>query len=450
MITITQLNHPKLQVDNWLITQGETWCVLTKNGCGEEHLLAFFADELADVNDVQLDSTAVISFHSLQQVFEHELDIDETDLTDELDFGTKLKEFLPEQEHDNKLIDTFNMRHRMETGFRLLSTGESRKLQILKALLEGNKVLVLEDPFEALDKDSVSHLSQVLDSLNGISIIMLLKNHIDIPDWCQHYALLENGKLETLTNDASLANRIDQYFQRNNAEIEWPEHLNPLKTYHHQYLCRLNNLHVMYGGKPILHNINLTIAPLQHTLVKGKNGSGKSTLLQIITGDCPQVFANDVTVFGYKRGSGESIWDIKQHIGIISSELHRMYRVSCNVKTAVGSGFNDSIGLYKQLSKKQWETVLIWLEIVGLAQHMDKPFRDLSHGEQRLVLIARALVKSPLMLIMDEPTQGLDEMNRELVLSFLKKLASSGQTTILYVSHREDEHLPLFEQVLEL
>ena len=185
-------------------------------------------------------------------------------------------------------------------------------------------------------------------------------------------------------------------------------------------------------------------------MVTGKNGAGKSTLLQMVTGDCPQCFSNDVTVFGFQRGNGETIWDIKKHIGIVSSDLHRSYRVRSDALTVIASGFFDSIGLYKQISQYQLNIALQWLRILGLEAHQETLFQDLSYGEQRLLLIARALVKSPLLLVMDEPTQGLDDINRIRVLALLEKIATTNASTILYVSHREDEQLPLFSQCVKM
>lgn len=455
MIDISNFNHPQLAIESWKVNAGEMWCVLTKNGSGEDAFLKLLDDDLCTsppIETIDYSSTAVISFRTLQRVYEHELKIDDTDITDEIDFGTTVCEFLPADAHDSALIDAFNMRHRMNTGFRKLSTGESRKLQILCALLKGAKTLILENPFDSLDRESALKLSAVLGTLkqHQTSIVLLLNNQSDIPDWCEYFALLVKGHLRVLDDNMHVPMLISRFYRQTTEIVDWPEELNPLHHYKEKLLCELVGCRVQYEGRRVFEHVDLKIAPLEHTLITGRNGSGKSTLLQMITGDCPQLFSNDVTVFGYKRGNGETIWDIKKHIGLVSSDLHRSYRVRCNVITVVGSGFYDSIGLYKSVSHRQIALAKQWLTIFGLSHHANTPFHSLSHGEQRLVLIARALVKSPLLLVMDEPTQGLDEQNRALVLSFLDKLAESGQTTIVYVSHREDEHLSLFQNVLSL
>jgi molybdate transport system ATP-binding protein len=229
-----------------------------------------------------------------------------------------------------------------------------------------------------------------------------------------------------------------------------PDDAIALAHYDAPFIARLTECTVRYGGRPVIHDLSFSIAPLQHTLVTGENGAGKSTLLGLITGDCPQCFSNDVTVFGHRRGTGESVWDIKRHLGLVSNDLHRRYTVRCDVLAAVCSGFHDSIGLYDPLSDFQTRLGREWLAAVGMEAKASLPFHSLSYGEQRLVLIARAMVKSPLLLVLDEPTQGLDEVNRDRILSFLTTIETRRHSTLLFVSHRQDEHLPLFRQHLHL
>jgi molybdate transport system ATP-binding protein len=188
----------------------------------------------------------------------------------------------------------------------------------------------------------------------------------------------------------------------------------------------------------------------QHTLVTGPNGSGKSTLLQLITGDHPACYQNDLTLFGIKRGSGESIWDLKKDMGIVGSELHRNYHVPGSALSVVLSGYFDSIGVYRQASPGQTAEAMAWLERINMKEKARTSFRDLGFADQRLVLIARALIKLPRLLILDEPTQGLDESNRKAVLDFIEAIAGENICTILYVSHRADEFRDFFIQHIRM
>lgn len=454
MFSIRQFHTPNLNVEYWNIAKHSSWCVLTKNTSSENSLLSLFehVDKYPSQISCELlqSEIAVISFQSLQQVYEHELKIDETDITDEIDFGTQVQEFIPKQEHNNPLIDTFELRHKMNTGFRQLSTGESRKLLMLKAILGGAKLLVCENPFDSLDVEACSQLNHTLKQVtdSGVTLVLLINNLADIPDWMNSFVTLVDDVLTPhIDNKQSV---ISDFFTHAPKHINWPDSYAPLDNYHNTSLCDLRSCTVAFQEQTIFNELNFNLKPLQHTLVTGKNGSGKSTLLQLITGDCPQCFSNDVTVFGYRRGQGETIWDIKKHIGLVSSELHRSYRVRINVITVVVSGFFDSIGIYQNATSEQVALASQFLDVVGLKDKQGQLFHNLTHGEQRLVLIARALVKSPLLLILDEPTQGLDQANRLLVLNFLKHIVDKQQTTILYVSHREDEHLPLFNQHFKL
>ncbi|MEX1058751.1 MAG: ATP-binding cassette domain-containing protein, partial [Natronospirillum sp.] len=213
-------------------------------------------------------------------------------------------------------------------------------------------------------------------------------------------------------------------------------------------LVELKNGRVAYGDSVQFTGVDWSFMPGEHSQIQGPNGCGKSTLLKLITGDHPQCYANDLTVFGHRRGSGESIWDIKKHIGYVSNDLHRDYRVAGNALTAVISGLTDSIGLYQGIGEHEAQLAHQWLHIVGLGHKAQTALRDLSTGEQRLVLIARALIKQPPLLILDEPTMGLDDLNRFRILAVVERILRDGPTTLLFVSHRADEQLALIQRQL--
>jgi molybdate transport system ATP-binding protein len=213
-------------------------------------------------------------------------------------------------------------------------------------------------------------------------------------------------------------------------------------------LVEARGLTVRYGDCVQFAPFDWKLEAGEHTRIVGPNGSGKSTLLGLITGDHPQCYANDLNVVGYKRGSGESIWDLKKHIGYFSPALHRDYRVSATALTVVISGFFDSIGLYQQPTKDQIALAKRFLDLFDLVEAADTPLHALSFGHQRLVLAARALVKRPPLLILDEPTQGLDALNAALVFRYVERLAQQGRTTLLFVSHRVDEVIAGVDRIL--
>lgn len=188
----------------------------------------------------------------------------------------------------------------------------------------------------------------------------------------------------------------------------------------------------------------------QHWKVVGPNGSGKSTLLSLITGDNPQAYGNDIRLFGRKKGSGESIWDIKKQIGYISTALQQNYRVGGTAKVVIISGFFDSIGVYRKYSKQQENIALKWLELIHMEQQRNVSFRRLSYGEQRMILLARALIKQPRLLILDEPCQGLDEINRAMVLKFIDYIGRKGGTQIIYVTHHPEDRIAFIKNEMQL
>ena len=459
MINIVNFNHPKLSIKHWQVDKNESWCVLGRNGSGKQYLDQLLTDMLTPSSSEEItlpapDKVGMVSFESQQNIYEHELKIDATDYQDSKDVGTQAKDFLPEDKLNDPLIDEFGLSHRLESGYRQLSTGEGRKLLILQAIFSGVELLVCDNPFDSLDEASCIALSNALARLSksGINVLLMLSNRQDIPTWCNKIAFIERGRLDVIGDpeaeetkrqlDALLAPELD--------DIAWPETMRQLEHYQHPYLVKLNKGKVHYNDVNVFEDLDVSIKPLQHTLITGANGSGKSTLMQLITGDCTQCYSNDINVLGFKRGSGESIWDLKKQMGIVSAELHRQYRVSGDLLTVVLSGFYDSIGLYEQPEQHHITIARQWLAKIGLLDHQHSAFQSLSYGEQRLTLIARALVKSPYLLILDEPTQGLDELNRHRLLNFLEHLAEQKHSTMLLVSHRKDEFLPIFEQHIKL
>ncbi|QBY03559.1 ATP-binding cassette domain-containing protein [Thalassotalea sp. HSM 43] len=459
MINIKNFQHDKLTIKNWQLSKAQSWCVLGKNGSGKQYLDQLMTGGLTDSTAQKcllpsVDKVALVSFEKQQSIYEHELKIDRTDYLDVQDIGTKAKDFLPASKLDDPLIEAFGLAHRLEYGYRQLSTGESRKLLILQAIFNGVELLICDNPFDSLDESSCQALSKVLRDLceQGITVLLLLSNRLDIPSWCRNIAFIERGQLEVigLLESEETIRQLDALLDLEQDSLAWPDSNCRRENINSSYLVKLNRGKVSYNGENVFENLNVCIKPQQHTLITGPNGSGKSTLMHLITGDCTQCYSNDLEVLGFKRGSGESIWQLKKQMGIVSSELHRQYRVNAELLTVVVSGFYDSIGLYQQPERKHIEIAKQWLEKVGLLVHAHRLFQTLSYGEQRLALIARALVKSPYLLILDEPTQGLDELNRYRILNFIEHLAEQNHSTILLVSHRKDEHLSLFKQHIRM
>lgn len=218
-----------------------------------------------------------------------------------------------------------------------------------------------------------------------------------------------------------------------------------------EILVEMNNVNVAWGENHVIKNLSWKLKKNEHWLVRGPNGSGKTTFLELITGDNKQVFCNDVRLFGKKRGTGESIWDIKKRLGIVSYRLHVEYRMvgGATLQDVIASGFRDSIGLYGAATDVEIAAAKKWLSLGGFSGRENQTFASLSYGEQRAVLILRSAVKCPKILILDEPCHGLDEQYRKKILQLIEEIAAGGTTTLLHVTHDPTEVLPCEKRVLE-
>ena len=201
----------------------------------------------------------------------------------------------------------------------------------------------------------------------------------------------------------------------------------------------MKNTTVRYGGHAVLDHINWTVRRGENWAVLGPNGWGKSKLLELITGDNVQGYANEIRLFGRRKGSGETIWEIKEKLNMVSAEFQMRYQKRIPAYDVICSGFFDSIGLYESCTEEQHRAARGWLSLLKMEDLSAKRFDHLSHGQQRLILLARAMVKSPLLMILDEPCDGLDYANRRKVLEFVEFIGSQTATDLIYVTHHKDE-----------
>lgn len=353
-----------------------------------------------------------------------------------------------------ELFDHFRMDHILPRGIKFLSTGEFRKVLICHALVSRPQRLILDEPFDGLDVDAQAELKALLNHLAeaGTQVVLFINRLDEVIDSIEHMVVLdEQGIILEGATAAVLASEcLARFFKLH----ELPERLPALPGSEpdpwpaDQNLIEMKQVRIAYSDAVIFEGMDWTVAPKEHYQIMGPNGCGKSTLLELVSGDHPQVYANDVTVFGIRRGSGESVWDIKRHIGHISSSVQESYRVSTTVLQAVVSGFHDSIGLYCKPSLDEQHIAREWLKILHLDHKAARPLRSLSYGEQRLALIARAMIKQPRLLILDEPCQGLDEINRRTILKLVEHIGTQTDTTVLYVSHHAEDAVPCIRKQL--
>lgn len=343
------------------------------------------------------------------------------------------------------LMSQFDVTSLLNKRLVQLSSGELRKMQLIKALLKRPSLLVVDNPFIGLDAVARLQFTEFLSKLASsttIQLIVILPRTDVIPDFITHVVSVENrvcrGKVsreEFMKSNA--AELIDNPLDKQ--QIDLLQTLSKEAFSRSSEVIRMNDVSVAYGEHTLLHGINWVVKQGEKWAVTGRNGTGKSTLLSLLCADNPQAYACDIHLFGRKRGTGETIWDIKKRIGYLSPEMHRAYLKNLPVIDIVASGFNDSVGMYRHASPQELQSCRAWLEVFGLTALEHSNFLQLSSGEQRLILLVRAFVKSPELLILDEPFHGLDEYNVALAGEIIGRYSSLPGKTLIMVSHYEDE-----------
>ncbi|MCB1848522.1 MAG: ATP-binding cassette domain-containing protein, partial [Halieaceae bacterium] len=278
---------------------------------------------------------------------------------------------------------------------------------------------------------------------SDMTVLMLCRQAEDVPAGVSHLLVLDGGAvLAQGEREAVLADlRVTTLMNPPAAELGQlpPPAPRPYELAADGPLLQLRNVHVRYGEVTVLDGVNWVLERDQHCCVSGPNGCGKTTLLSLVTGDNHKAYGQDITLFGIRRGSGESVWDIKQKYGQLDNQLHLNYVRGMRVVEVVVSGFFDTIGLYDDWGDVQRDTAAQWLAALGLAGYARESFDALSFGLQRMVLLARAMVKSPIILLLDEPTLGLDGHHRMLMLRAIDHIAANSDTRIIFVSHSAGE-----------
>ncbi|TKB09974.1 ATP-binding cassette domain-containing protein [Desulforhopalus sp. IMCC35007] len=458
---IKNLIHPGLTIGQLQAKSNQSWCFWGNNSSGIDTFLLLLQGRLKGFSATRLElveKPGVLSFQGQQELFEEELRNDDSDFMDRPDPGTSAGEFLGtsvKTKGVQALLKAFNIEQCLSTGIRYLSSGQSRKLIMLREVIRGSQTIILQNPYDGLDLESCAELNRALQHLkkNGICLIILVNSIKDIPGWCSHLGIFSQRQL---THAGQREEMLTYLQSTSSCKATEPapfavqrKRSDPAQSPRDE-LIRLKNGFAGYGESLLFTGLNLEIFTGDHTLIYGANGCGKSTLLDIFTGDNSKCYANDLRLFGQKRGGGESIWQIKQQMGIVSPSLHRDHRVPCSALHVVLSGLFDSIGLYSKVNSTQIREAQLWLDWIELSPLADKPFRRLPFAQQRLILIARALIKKPRLLVFDEATQGLDDDNRNKLLDLLEKIAENNLSTILFVSHRTDEFRMFFKQKIKL
>jgi len=341
------------------------------------------------------------------------------------------------------LAEKMGLAHALDRQALHLSTGEMRRLLIARALLLKPALLVLDEPLIGLDIKGRASLAKALHAImrHGQPILFLTARPWELPHGITHCLYLKDGEvLGEAKHNSAESTRLERIALRapKRPAVPLQNVRRSLKHIATKPLIELRDINVKAGSALILNRLNWTVHPGEHWAVLGPNGVGKTTMLSLLTGDHPQSFAQHVKMFGTLR-SEQSTWDLKAQIGYAAPDIALHYDGATSTLDFVCTGFFETLGLYQRCSTAKRRIALKWLEYFGLDELRERPFRLLSDGHQRLVLLARAFVKQPRLLILDEPCQGLDHHARERVCAALDAICAKTRTTLVIVSHYTEE-----------
>lgn len=444
---------PALRDIDWRFERGQQWACIGPNGAGKtslarilSHQATHFSGELVRSDALQERGVAYVCFEQARALVERDRKLDDSEFrADASDPGTRVQDLIlggREPDADfQRWVERLRMGHILQRGLRYVSTGEMRKTLLLSAILAGPGLLILDNPLDGLDRAAQAELARIIDELldSGLPLLLLGRSLDDIPSGVSHLLVLAEGRiLASGSRKVVAASAAVQALM--NPSLPALGTLPPVAERPYTLpaagpLLELHGVGVRYGDTQVLEGLDWIFERGQHCCIAGPNGCGKTTLLSLITGDNHKAYGQDITLFGVRRGSGESVWDIKQKYGLLDTQLHLNFKQRMGVLEVVISGFFDSVGLYDDWGDHQRHLALDWLRALGMGDFARERFDALSFGLQRMVLLARAMVKSPAVLILDEPTLGLDSHHRALMLRAIDHIAEHSDTQVIFVSH---------------
>lgn len=479
-ITVRSLNQVIFKDLSFAIREDENWALIGESGSGKSALMETIAGRLGVTNG-HIDHTYfdiraglpdglvnwhkcvsyVSSRHNFRNLsntteFYYQQRYNSFDSDDAPTVGSYLAGLNPVERSSywtmDRVVARLNLQEMLDEQIIKLSNGETKRLLLAAALLKNPILLLLDNPLTGLDVVRRADFNDLVAEINqsGIRIIMATSPS-EIPDAITHIAVLSAGRIQRSVMRTEFSSEryiADSAIEVDEVELRQLINRKPVETF--EFIVRMNSINIRYGDAVILKDVNWTIRQGERWALVGANGSGKSTLLSLINGDNPQAYANDILLFDRRRGSGESIWDIKKKIGFVSPELFQYFPSSITCIQVVESGFYDTLGLFRPSNFKLAEIARRWMKLIGVSVNESQLFRNVSASSQRLCLLARAMVKNPSLFIFDEPCQGLDARQQAHFKQVVNTICRNSKASLIYVSHYQDELPEVIEQTLTL
>jgi molybdate transport system ATP-binding protein len=475
-VVIKEENQSSFQPIRWSIEQGRHWAITGDNGSGKSLLMAALLGRVtitsgricyyfdADFNQPRFyfKRGEIVALspeyhrHMIMQYGYHQarwqsFEGDGVARVDDFLTGSRIERISPyevtplqtdESVYRNRrdhAVELLGIEYLLERKILHLSNGELHKVLLAQAMMQSPRLLILDDPFCGLDISSRETLAEAINQIiqaGNIQILLLTDRMEEIPEGITDVLAVANHRI--IAQGPGGQNARPEPAARG-SKPEGPFPVWQPEVAGGDLLVEMRQVTVTYDKIQVLSRVDWQIKRGERWAVLGHNGAGKSTLLSLIMVDNPQVYANDIKLFGRRLEPGTGVWEIRQRIGYVSPELQICYPGGWTCDEVICSGFHDSIGLYRDCSAEQRAKAEIWLGYLGLKENAKQPFYTISTGEQRLLLLARALIKSPELLILDEPCQGLDFEYRSRILDLLEGLCQNTGISLLYVTHHMDE-----------
>lgn len=443
-----------IQPINWTMRKGEQWCLIGPNGSGKTFLADFLSGKYAiktghieygfkgenyptdKIKKVCFESAYLLADYK-NMYYQQRFNALENETT------PTVAELLTSHESDpsfhEKLFDKLHIHQLWEKRLILLSSGELRRVLIAYFLLQKPELIIFDNPFIGLDANMRKELDSFFSELSAWqSMLFIVPDKNEMPSASTHVIQAEKMTYKIIgTIDTFKASHKEENITLAK-QVSIPPQLSPLIG-PYEYILKMKDINLSLAGRQLFKGLEWTIKRGEKWALLGPNGAGKSTLLSLLAADNPKAYAYDITIFDRKRGSGESIWDIKRPIGYISSEMHLYFQGNQSCEKIVSSGFFDTIGLFRNCDDRQLATTLQWMELLNIQHLKDKAYTKISSGEQRMVLLARSLVKNPELLILDEPLHGLDTHNKTWAKKVIETFCGQPGKSLILVTHQEEE-----------